>query len=110
VLDRPSDLVVTGAGIIVGCEFAGAGGVYRGPEGVLRLVWVCQGVDVSARRRDPRGARGGGGSRITDLARRGESRQGQGTQSRCPLPASRKDANAVDRLARTGVRRSFRLE
>jgi hypothetical protein len=76
---------------------------------VFRLVKGYEGVHVSGCSREARGASGGGGNWIVDLACGSECRQGKGSQSRCPLLPARKGSDALDCFARTGVRGNFRL-
>jgi hypothetical protein len=70
----------------------------------------CQCVGVRGRRCETRGASGGDGNRITDLARGRESCPGKRAEVGCPLAIERERSSARDRVAWTGVRGRFRLE
>jgi hypothetical protein len=110
VLDRPADLLVADTGVIARRQLAGLCLIDRRPENVFRLVRGCQCVGVSGRRGEARGASGGGGSRIADVARDRESRPAKRAEAGCSLAIARERPSALNRVAWTGVSGSFRLE
>ena len=59
---------------------------------------------------EARGASGGRGDRIADLACGCVSRPGKGAEERRPLPPVHEHPDALDGFARTGVDGGFRLE
>jgi hypothetical protein len=110
VLDRPSDLSVTDAGVVAGRELAGLCLMNRRPMDVFRLVRGRQCVDVRGRRCVGRGASGSCGNRVADPACGCVSRPGKRAQLPCPLAPEREGPGALDRFARAGVRGSLGLE
>jgi hypothetical protein len=83
-------------------EFKSQCGIGRWTRNVLRLMDICHGMRVGARRRKARGAGGGSRSRIADLTCSSICLAGKGTQPSYALSPTGKPPNAFNR--RTGPR------